>query len=224
VEPKELSPEVAGKILDADFQNVVKKVAAGKPLTVAERSRIESLAAGSNESLAYAKTLVELSAVLGVTRRTLTTWQKMEGSPKPLSNGLWPVADWREFVRIRGLKAGKVPLGNDEALKARKLLTEGMVRRLAGFNLHETNTIPPDHAEKLVGFAAHASAVAVAMRYLQPVADYQQAGAVTDPQTGMTFGYLRFTDTRANKIFVTIECLYGFVAAKTDALKRIVKP
>ena len=102
-------------------------------------------------------------------------------------------------------------------------VTEGMVKRLAGFNLHETTIIPSDHAERLVGFAAHASAVAVAMRYLQPVADYQQAGAVTDPATGMTFGYLRFTDTRANKVFVTLECLYGFVAAKTDALKRIVK-
>ena len=73
-------------------------------------------------------------------------------------------------------------------------------------------------------FAAHSSAVAVAMRYLQPVADYQQAGAVTDPTTGMTFGYLRFTDTRSNKIFITLECLYGFAAAKTDGLKRIVKP
>jgi hypothetical protein len=103
-------------------------------------------------------------------------------------------------------------------------VTEGMVKRLAGFNLHETSLIPSDHAEKLVGFAAHSSAVAVAMRYLQPVADYQQAGAVTDPTTGMTFGYLRFTDTRANKIFVTLECLYGFAPAKTDALKRIVKP
>jgi hypothetical protein len=103
-------------------------------------------------------------------------------------------------------------------------VTEGMVKRLAGFNLHETTIIPSDNAEKLVGFAAHASAVAVAMRYLQPVAEYQQAGAVTDPATGMTFGYLRFTDTRANRVFVTLECLYGFVAAKTDALKRIVKP
>ncbi len=35
------------------------------------------------------------------------------------------------------------------------------------------------------------------MRYLQPVADYQQAGAVTDPTTGMIFAYLRFTDARA---------------------------
>ena len=103
-------------------------------------------------------------------------------------------------------------------------VTEGMVKRIAGFNLHETTLIPSDHAEKLVGFAAHSSAVAVAMRYLQPVADYQQAGAVTDPTTGMTFGYLRFTDTRANKVFVTLECLYGFTPAKTDGLKRLVKP
>lgn len=103
-------------------------------------------------------------------------------------------------------------------------VTEGMVKRLAGFNLHETTLIPSDHAEKLVGFAAHSSAVAVAMRYLQPVADYQESGAVTDPVTGLTFGYLRFTDTRANKVFVTIECLYGFTVGKNDALKRIVKP
>jgi hypothetical protein len=130
VESKELSGDVAQKILDADFQNVVRKVAAGKPLTVAERTRIESRAAGSVETLAYAKTLVELAAVLGVTRRTLTTWQKMEGAPKPLSNGLWPVADWREFVRLRGLKAGKVPAGNEEALKARKLLAEVEEREL----------------------------------------------------------------------------------------------
>jgi hypothetical protein len=103
-------------------------------------------------------------------------------------------------------------------------VTEGLIKRLAGFDLHETVVIPADHAEKLVGFAVHPSAVAVAMRYLVPVAEYQQSGAVTDPQTGMTFGYLRFTDTRANKVFVTIECLYGFTIGKTDALKRIVKP
>ena len=103
-------------------------------------------------------------------------------------------------------------------------VTDALIRRLAGFNLFETGIIPSDHTEKLVGFAAHPSAVAVAMRYLQPVAEYQQAGAVTDPQTGVTFGYLRFTDTRANKVFVTIECLYGFAVGKSDALKRVVKP
>ncbi|MEY4242788.1 MAG: hypothetical protein RLZZ245_373 [Verrucomicrobiota bacterium] len=34
----------------------------------------------------------------------------------------------------------------------------------------------------------------------------------------------RLCQTSANKIFVTLECLYGFAAAKTDGLKRIVKP
>lgn len=125
-----LPADVAEKILDADFQNVVRKVAAAKPLTVAERARIESRAAGSSETLAYANTLVELAAALGVSRRTLTTWQKMEGAPKALSNGMWPVADWREFVRVRGLNAGRVPVGNEEALKARKLLAEVEEREL----------------------------------------------------------------------------------------------
>ena len=54
----------------------------------------------------------------------------MDGSPKALSNGLWPVADWREFVRMRGLNAGRVPVGNEEALKARKLLAEVEEREL----------------------------------------------------------------------------------------------
>lgn len=48
--------------------------------------------------------------------------------------------------------------------------------------------------------------------------------SLTDPETGLTFGYLRFTDTRANKVFVTIECLYGFKTAIADGIKRIVKP
>lgn len=125
-----MSSDAAEKILQADLHNLVKKVAAGRPMTVAERTRIESLAAGSTDSVVYAKTLVELSAVLGVTRRTLTSWQKMEGAPKPLSNGMWPVADWREFVRVRGLKAGKTPAGNEDALKARKLLAEVEEREL----------------------------------------------------------------------------------------------
>jgi hypothetical protein len=63
-------------------------------------------------------------SVLGVTRRTLTIWQKIEGSPKPLSNGQWPVAGWRECARLRGPKGGKTPVGNEEALKARMLLAE----------------------------------------------------------------------------------------------------
>jgi hypothetical protein len=159
VEPKELSPDIAGRILDADFQNIVKKVAAGKPLTVAERARIESRAAGSVETMAYTKTLVELAAVLGVSRRTLSTWQKLEGAPKALSNGMWPVADWREFVRLRGLNAGRVPVGNEEALKARKLLAEVEERELR-IAVKKGEYVPLTKVrEEWIGLVAQASSI-----------------------------------------------------------------
>ena len=106
---------------------------------------------------------------------------------------------------------------------AQPSVVEGVIRRLAGFDVYETNILP-ENGEKLVGFAAHPSCLAVAMRYLMPVADYDEAGAVTDPDTGLTFGYLRYTETSSNRIFVTVECLYGFKKAIGDGLKRIVKP
>ena len=102
-------------------------------------------------------------------------------------------------------------------------VVEAQIRRLAGFDFYET-VILPENNEKLAGFAAHPSGLAVAMRYLVPVANYDEAGAVTDPETGITFGYLRYTEIQSNRIFVTVECLYGFKAAIGDGIKRIVKP
>jgi hypothetical protein len=101
-------------------------------------------------------------------------------------------------------------------------VVDGHIRRLAGFDVYETTILP--NTEKLVGFAGHPSCLAVAMRYLEPVAQYDEAGAVTDPLTGLTFGYLRYTETSSNRIFVTVECLYGFKVAIAGGLKRIVKP
>jgi hypothetical protein len=100
---------------------------------------------------------------------------------------------------------------------------EAQLRRIAGFEVFPS-TILPDNGEKLVGFAAHPSGIAIAMRYLVPVAEYDEAGAVTDPETGLTFGYLRYTETSSNKIFVTVECLYGFKAAMSQGVRRLVKP
>ena len=53
-------------------------------------------------------------------------------------------------------------------------VVEGLIRRLAGFDVFETSILP-ENGEKLVGFAAHPSCLAVAMRYLMPVADYDEA-------------------------------------------------
>lgn len=159
MEAKDLPADIAEKILDADFQNIVKKVAAGKPLTVAERARVESRAAGSTDNTAYAKNLVELAAILGVTRRTLNNWQKLDGSPKALSNGMWPVADWREFIRVRGLKAGKMPAHNEDALKARKLLAEVEERELR-IQIKKGEYVRLDHVRsEWVGLAAQATAI-----------------------------------------------------------------
>jgi hypothetical protein len=102
-------------------------------------------------------------------------------------------------------------------------IIEAQLHRLGGFDLYPTRIIP-ENKEKLVGFAAHPSGLALAMRYLVPVAEYDEAGAITDPETGLTFGYLRYTETSSNRIFITVECLYGFKAAIADGIKRIVKP
>lgn len=127
---EDVTAEMAERILDAEFRNVVKKVAAGKTLTVAERARVQARASGCTDSTAYAKTVVELANLLGVTRRTISTWQKMDGAPKTLANGSFPVPEWREFVRIRGLKTNQPVTTNDEALKSRKLLAEVEEREL----------------------------------------------------------------------------------------------
>ena len=104
---------------------------------------------------------------------------------------------------------------------AQQGVVEAKVNRIAGFNVFETGCVP-DNGENLVGFAAHPSSLAIAMRYLTPIANYDEAGAVTDPVTGLTFGYLRYTDTKSNKVYITLEALYGFKVIRPAGLQRIV--
>lgn len=102
----------------------------------------------------------------------------------------------------------------------RQGVVEGKVQRIAGFDIYETECVP-DNGERLAGFGVHPSAIAVAMRYLQPSAKYDEAGAVTDPVTGLTFGYKRFSETKSDKVYITLEALYGFQVLRKDALQRI---
>lgn len=126
-----ITPEVAGKILSADFGNIVRKVKAGKPLTSTERARVQALATGSGDALAVAQTTVELARALGVSRRTLSNWRKLPGAPTPASNGTHNVTAWRDFVRANNLKGSESMEGvNCDSLKARKLLAEVEDREL----------------------------------------------------------------------------------------------
>lgn len=98
---------------------------------------------------------------------------------------------------------------------------DAVVRRVAGFNIMEAIGLPALGAEKLAGFACHPSSMAVAMRYLQPLANYEASGAVTDPASGMTFGFLRYSDVKSGMVYYTIEALYGFTTGIANGLKRI---
>jgi hypothetical protein len=153
-------------------------------------------------------------------------YKKVLGVRETCATGKMPVSD-RALV-LDGAFFTNL-LGDDIVAKsfmppiAQPGVVEGQIRRLAGFDVYETSILP-ENGEKLAGFAAHPSCLAVAMRYLQPVAEYDEAGAVTDPETGLTFGYLRYTETSSNRVFITVECLYGFKVAIAAGLKRIVKP
>ena len=59
-----IDSDAARKILDADLTNIVRKVQAGKPLTLRERTTVQAAA----EVRPKARTQVELRAILGITR------------------------------------------------------------------------------------------------------------------------------------------------------------
>ena len=116
-----VNENIGQKILSKDLENIVKKVASGKTLTSVERSLVEK-AYGTSGDVKFAKTIVEFSEILGVSRKTIDRWRKLKGSPKPCSDGRHNVAKWRDFVRKHDLKEPDAP--EDEELKTRKLLAE----------------------------------------------------------------------------------------------------
>ena len=65
-----VNENIGQKILSKDLENIVKKVASGKTLTSAERSLVEK-AYGTSGDVKFAKTIVELSEILGVSRQNL---------------------------------------------------------------------------------------------------------------------------------------------------------
>ena len=117
-----ISPEMATRVLDANWKNVVRKVGAGKTLSTAELAIIKSRAEQNHDSVTHAKDMSDLARVLGVSRQTLYAWKRRPDAPVPGENGFHDVLAWREFIRANDLKGGMGP--EPEVLKARKLLAE----------------------------------------------------------------------------------------------------
>lgn len=126
-----IPPDVAKKLLNRDFANLVKRVQAGGKISRTERAMLQSMAAGAGgDGPAFVRNFVELAVALKVTRQTINGWKKLEDAPKATSSGLHEVAQWREFMRQRGLKGGEETPDVQQALKARKLLAEVEEREL----------------------------------------------------------------------------------------------
>jgi len=104
------------------------------------------------------------------------------------------------------------------------VIRDGRIPSLFGIgSLHESNSIP-GNSENLEGFIAHPSALACAMRYLQPTnsKEYIATKRLTDPATGIVLGYREFYDAKLGVQTAALECMYGHVKGLGGSLIRIV--
>jgi hypothetical protein len=105
------------------------------------------------------------------------------------------------------------------AYGSRTPIVEAQIPRALGFDIFETNGLPLTNS--VMGFAAVPSAIAIAMRYLQPGSDqyYIDARPVADPNTGATMGYRRHYDPNTGNEYINLECNYGYSAGITQGLE-----
>jgi hypothetical protein len=103
---------------------------------------------------------------------------------------------------------------------SREAIAEARVPRVLGMNVIES-LILPSNSITLSAVAVHPSAIAVAVRALEPQApsEYLQANTVTDPQSGLTLGYRRFYQPANGKHYVSFECVLGFSRGITGGAK-----
>src|SRR5213083_1245686 len=75
VTPVSLTAEQAAILLKGDLRNLAKKVQQGKTLSASERNLLQSTLAGETPAA------VELAAILGVDRKTVQRWRRIDGNP-----------------------------------------------------------------------------------------------------------------------------------------------
>jgi hypothetical protein len=117
-----LNPEQARKLLEANSVLLVKKVVEEKkPLTLQEITLLQAVA-GEQEKT-WADTQVDLSAVLGVDRKTIQRWLKIDGNPGARPNGKYNIAEWKSWRASRSGDFDSPDLDQTQ-LKAENLLLQ----------------------------------------------------------------------------------------------------
>jgi hypothetical protein len=105
----------------------------------------------------------------------------------------------------------------------RGAIADARIPRAMGFDMYELNSVFTSTAS-VMAFAAHASAIAIAMRYLQPQPGhkYLDARPITHPETGLTIGLRDHYDENTGTRYINLEANYGYTTGITNA-GRIIK-
>ena len=125
-----ISPDIAKKLLNRDFANLVQRVQRGANLSRSERVMLQSMAASAGQMPAVAGDYSELARILGIARRTMNRWRKRPDAPQTGTSGFIDVAPWREFMQRNDLHGEPAATEEETALRARKLLAEVEEREL----------------------------------------------------------------------------------------------
>ena len=104
------------------------------------------------------------------------------------------------------------------------VIRDGAIPSLFGIGYMYESTCLPGNSENLVGFIAHPSALAVAMRYLQPInsKEYIAARRLYDEESGMVIGYREFYEPSTGVQTAVLEAVYGYSVALSGSLIRMV--
>lgn len=99
-------------------------------------------------------------------------------------------------------------------------IKEGKLPRVLGLDTMEISSIPS--TGNTLGFVAHPSAIALAVRPLQPQDDslYIASKVVTDEQSGLSLTYRRHYSLSSGTHFTTFEVLAGWTAGVTQGAAR----
>src|SRR6266571_6116795 len=90
--PVSLTAEQAAILLKGDLRNLAKKVQQDKTLSASERNLFQSALAGETPAAdEFAKNAVQLGAILGVDRKTVQRWRKIDGNPGVRPDGRYHV-------------------------------------------------------------------------------------------------------------------------------------
>jgi hypothetical protein len=123
--PVSLTAEQAAILLKGDLRNLAKKVQQGKTLSASERNLLQSALAGEAPSAdEFAKNGVHIAAILGVDRKTVQRWRKIDGNPGVRPDGRYHVPSWRAWKLVRQGDAGEGEELSQSILRARQILLQ----------------------------------------------------------------------------------------------------